>query len=86
MERGGRGKRTDYGGNDCDLDHGRILGLQYVTSPFFDVPPDGDVTIVRIDRPPVNAIDPELAADGAALLDELSTETTGAVVITGTGA
>jgi enoyl-CoA hydratase/carnithine racemase len=56
-----------------------------VSSRFFDVQGDGDVTIVRIQRPPVNAIDPELAADGAALLDELSSETSGAVVITGAG-
>lgn len=56
-----------------------------MSSRFFDVEADGDVTIVRIQRPPVNAIDPQLAADGAALLDELSSETSGAVVITGTG-
>jgi enoyl-CoA hydratase len=56
-----------------------------VSSRFFDVQADGDVTIVRIQRPPVNAIDPELAADGAALLDELSVEGGRAVVITGSG-
>jgi enoyl-CoA hydratase len=52
---------------------------------FFDISADGDVTIVRIDRPPVNAIDPELAADGIALLNELRTEGDGPVVITGSG-
>ena len=56
-----------------------------MSSRFFDVQTDGDVTIVRIQRPPVNAIDPELAADGAALLDELSADGAGAVVITGSG-
>jgi enoyl-CoA hydratase len=52
---------------------------------FFDVQEDSDVTIVRINRPPVNAIDPQLAADGVALLEELSAQTRGAVVITGSG-
>jgi enoyl-CoA hydratase len=52
---------------------------------FFDIQQDSGVTIVRIDRPPVNAIDPELAADGIALLEELSSVRDGAVVITGTG-
>lgn len=52
---------------------------------FFDVQTDGDVTIVRISRPPVNAIDPQLAEDGATLLEELSAEPRGAVVITGSG-
>jgi enoyl-CoA hydratase len=56
-----------------------------VTTRFFDVETDGDVTVVRINRPPVNAIDPELAATGAALLEELSRELHGAVVITGSG-
>lgn len=51
---------------------------------FFDIETDGDVTVVRIDRPPVNAIDPELAAEGARLLEELS-DGGGAVVITGSG-
>src|SRR5215212_5437500 len=36
-------------------------------------------------RPPVNAIDPELAADGIELLQQLRGETTGAVVLTGSG-
>ena len=52
---------------------------------FFDVQTDGDVTVVRIQRPPMNAIDPQLAAEGADLLDELSGESGGAVVITGSG-
>jgi enoyl-CoA hydratase/carnithine racemase len=57
-----------------------------LASPFFDIREDAGVTIVRIDRPPVNAIDPELAAAGIELLEELSSESAGAVVITGTGA
>jgi enoyl-CoA hydratase/carnithine racemase len=52
---------------------------------FFDVQTDGDITVVRIQRPPVNAIDPQLAADGAAVLEDLSSEPRGAVVITGSG-
>jgi enoyl-CoA hydratase/carnithine racemase len=56
-----------------------------VSTRFFDVTEDGDVTIVRIDRPPVNAIDPELLVNGIALLGELSKSGDGAVVITGTG-
>jgi enoyl-CoA hydratase/carnithine racemase len=56
-----------------------------VSSRFFEIDSEGDVTIVRINRPPVNAIDPELAADGAAVLDELAAEPRGAVVITGSG-
>jgi enoyl-CoA hydratase len=56
-----------------------------VSTRFFDVRTDGEVTVVRIQRPPMNAIDPQLAAEGAALLDELSAESHGAVVITGSG-
>jgi enoyl-CoA hydratase len=56
-----------------------------VSQSFFDVQTDGDVTVVRIQRPPVNAIDPGLAAEGSALLEELSAEPAGAVVITGSG-
>src|SRR4051794_19785606 len=56
-----------------------------MSSRFFDVEVDGEVTVVRIQRPPVNAIDPELAADGFALLEELSSEPRGAVVLTGSG-
>jgi enoyl-CoA hydratase/carnithine racemase len=52
---------------------------------FFDIDTDGDVTVVRMNRPPVNAIDPELAAEGTALLEELRDERGGAVVITGSG-
>lgn len=50
---------------------------------LFDIQQDGDVTIVRIERPPVNAIDPELASAGVELLEELAAETHGAVVLTG---
>src|SRR5438067_2048402 len=43
----------------------------------------GDVALVRIDRPPANALDRELLADGAAALDELRDPGPGAVVIVG---
>jgi enoyl-CoA hydratase len=43
----------------------------------------GDVALVRIDRPPANALDAELLADGAAALDELREQAPGAVVIVG---
>jgi len=56
-----------------------------VSSRFFDVQDDGDVTVVRLQRPPVNAIDPELAAGGIELLEQLRDEGSGAVVITATG-
>ena len=56
-----------------------------VSTRFFDLTEDGEVTIVRINRPPVNAIDPDLAAAGIELLGELSESRGGAVVITGSG-
>lgn len=56
-----------------------------MSSRFFDVQVDGDVTIVRMERPPVNAIDPELAAEGIELLDQMRAESSGAVVLTGSG-
>ena len=43
----------------------------------------GDVALVRIDRPPANALDRELLADGAAALDELRDPGPGAAVIVG---
>jgi enoyl-CoA hydratase len=42
-----------------------------------------DVAIVRIDRPPANALDLELLEQGRAVLDELRTAEPGAVVLTG---
>jgi len=41
------------------------------------------VALVRVDRPPANALDPELLADGHAAIDELRSAEPGAVVLTG---
>lgn len=43
----------------------------------------GDVALVRIDRPPANAMDLALLAEGAATLEELRASEPGAVVLTG---
>src|SRR5215217_1248733 len=43
----------------------------------------GEVALVRVDRPPANAMDLELLAEGAAVLDELTQAAPGAVVLTG---
>jgi enoyl-CoA hydratase/carnithine racemase len=43
----------------------------------------GGVALVRIDRPPANAMDLELLEEGARLVDELASSDPGAVVITG---
>ena len=43
----------------------------------------GEVALVRIDRPPANALDPELLEDGHAVLAELAAAEPSAVVITG---
>lgn len=43
----------------------------------------GDVALVRVDRPPANAMDPELLADGVAVLDELRSAEPGAIVLVG---
>src|SRR3954468_21533267 len=43
----------------------------------------GDVVLVRIERPPANAMDLELLAEGYALSQELATTEPGAVVVTG---
>lgn len=45
----------------------------------------GDVAVVRIDRAPANAMSPELAEEGAGVLEQLRAEEPGAVVLTGTG-
>ncbi len=47
------------------------------------VEPRGEVALVRIDRPPANAMNPELLADGRAVLEELRADEPGAVVLTG---
>jgi enoyl-CoA hydratase len=43
----------------------------------------GDVAVVRIDRPPANALDLDLLAEGHAVRERLEREEPGAVVITG---
>jgi enoyl-CoA hydratase len=45
----------------------------------------GGTAVVTIDRPPANALDPGLLADGVAVLDELRRAAPAAVVVTGTG-
>lgn len=44
---------------------------------------DGDVAVVRIDRPPANAMSPELLDAVTAALDELKRDEPAAVVLTG---
>ena len=44
---------------------------------------DGDVAILHVDRPPVNAMDTSLLAEGAAMLEELRADAPPAVVIAG---
>jgi len=43
----------------------------------------GDVALVRVDRPPANALDPELLNEARAAAEELSASGPGAVVLTG---
>ena len=43
----------------------------------------GEIAVVRIDRPPANAMDPEMLAQGRAVHDELRAAEPGAVVLTG---
>jgi enoyl-CoA hydratase/carnithine racemase len=45
----------------------------------------GEIAVVRIQRPPANALAPELLAEGAELVDRLRAELPAAVVITGSG-
>jgi enoyl-CoA hydratase len=44
---------------------------------------DGDVAVVRIDRPPANALDLDLLAEGHAAREQLAAAEPGAVVLTG---
>ena len=43
----------------------------------------GDIAVVRVDRPPANAMDPEMLADAVAATSELAASSPGAVVLTG---
>ena len=45
-----------------------------------------DVTVVTIDRPPANALDPSLLKAGAEMIEQLAADPPGAVVLTGAGA
>jgi enoyl-CoA hydratase len=47
------------------------------------VEPHGDVALVRIDRPPANAMDLELLTEGREVLRELAHDDPGAVILTG---
>ena len=44
---------------------------------------DGELAVVHVDRPPVNAMDLRLLEEGAAMLDELRADQPGAVVLAG---
>jgi enoyl-CoA hydratase/carnithine racemase len=50
---------------------------------FVTIEERGDVAVVRIDRPPANAMDAQLLADCHAVLEELAASGPGAVVLTG---
>ena len=50
---------------------------------MISVEPHGDVALVRIDRPPANAMDLSLLDEGHRCLEELAAAKPGAVVITG---
>lgn len=53
---------------------------------FVDIRERDGVAVVTIDRPPANALDPGLLADGLAALDTLLADRPRAVVLTGAGA
>jgi enoyl-CoA hydratase len=50
---------------------------------FISVEPVGSVALVRVDRPPANALDVELLKEGQAVADGLRSELPSAVVLTG---
>jgi enoyl-CoA hydratase len=52
---------------------------------LLDVTQDDGITIIRIDRPPANALDPSLLRAGAEVVHDLLADPPGAVVLTGTG-
>src|SRR3982074_2991313 len=47
------------------------------------IEPRGDIALVRIDRPPANAMDGELLAEAVAMQERLAADAPAAVVITG---
>src|SRR5205823_11686698 len=50
---------------------------------FLSVEERGDVALVRLDRPPANAMDPGLLSESASFVEDLRSSDPGAVVITG---
>jgi enoyl-CoA hydratase len=52
---------------------------------LIDVTHDGEISIIRIDRPPANAFDQALLSAGVEVIEELMAAPPAAVVITGTG-
>ena len=50
---------------------------------FVSIEQHDDVAVVRVDRPPANAMDPELLADAVAATEEIAAAEPGAVVLTG---
>lgn len=53
---------------------------------YLKVTEEGEVLVVAIDRPPANALSPELLEEGAALVKWLTAEAPAAIVLTGSGA
>jgi enoyl-CoA hydratase len=56
-----------------------------VAYDLLDIDRDGDVFVVRMNRPPANAMSPDLLAEGTRLAAELESDRAPAVVITGSG-
>jgi enoyl-CoA hydratase len=52
---------------------------------LLDLETAGEVLVVRMNRPPANAMSPDLLAEGARLAGELESDPPGSVVITGGG-
>jgi enoyl-CoA hydratase/carnithine racemase len=50
---------------------------------YFSVEPRDEIALVRIDRPPANAMDRQLLADAVATCEQLAAEEPAAVVLTG---
>lgn len=51
--------------------------------PYIHIEEAGDVAVVRIDRPPANALDLDLLAEGHAVREQLEAAAPGAVVLVG---
>lgn len=59
--------------------------MRYQPTQYVRIETREDVALVTVARPPANALNPELLADGLAALDELRADPPAALVITGTG-